>query len=100
MVSDSVEYTAIDLTVSLGPGRAGGPVAQLRRSRGAAGPLLQLAGRRIAQGIVQTPRPEPPISLGVGYANLLSPLGGELGNPLNVFQPLRRDDGPLRKGGP
>lgn len=100
MVSDGVEYTAINLTISLGSGCAGRAVAQLRRTRGAAGPLLQLASGRIAERIVQPHRPEPPISLGVGYTHLLGPFRGELGNTLNVLQPLRRDDGPLRKRGP
>lgn len=100
MVAYGIEYAAVDFTFRLRPSCAGWPVTELGWTRSAPCPLLQLACRRVAQSIVQPDRAQPPIALGVGHANLLGPVSGELRHALNVFQARRRDDGPLWKSGP
>jgi hypothetical protein len=100
MVANRIEYAAVDFTFRLRPSGAGRSVTELGRTRSAPGPLCQLTRGCIAKSIVQPHCPQPTITLGVWHANLLGPLCSELRYPLNMFQPRRRDDGPLWKSGP
>lgn len=95
VVSDRVEHTTVDLALGLCMSRACGTVPQRGRARSTGGPLRELLGRGISQGIVQPHRSKPAVALGIRHPHLLRPLRRQLCHLLDVLEPFGCDDGPF-----
>jgi hypothetical protein len=100
VVSHCVEHPPVRLPLRPCARRAGGSMLQARRSRGDGCPLSESFWRCVPQCVVQPHRAQPPVALGIRHSHPLRPIRRQFGHALDVAQPLRCDDGPLRQSGP